>query len=126
MSLFRALYPPGASAGHGQPIGFISLGTRTDALLANAGLDPRNGTRLRVTDRGALVFGPAAPLDAPRPTGRGERPRWHEGLRANVGTSYIGRPQRSATSRRLVARRGRGSRASLPGPYPATFWHQSR
>ena len=28
VSLFRALYPPGTTAGQGQPIGFISLGTR--------------------------------------------------------------------------------------------------
>ena len=71
VSLFRALYPPGTTAGQGQPIGFISLGTRTDALLGNAGLDPKNGVRLRVTDqrrRRVRSRGPAgrAPPNGPR------------------------------------------------------------
>jgi anti-sigma regulatory factor (Ser/Thr protein kinase)/GAF domain-containing protein len=90
VSLFRALFPPGASAGHGQPIGFISLGTRTDALLANAGLDPRNGARLRVTDQGAVVFGPAAPLDAPRRTVTVGGREWMVQLTEHIRASYVG------------------------------------
>ena len=90
VSLFRALYPPGASAGHGQPIGFISLGTRTDALLANAGLDPRHGVRLRVTDQGAVVFGPAAPLDAPGRTVPVGGREWMVQLTEHIRASYVG------------------------------------
>jgi serine phosphatase RsbU (regulator of sigma subunit)/anti-sigma regulatory factor (Ser/Thr protein kinase)/GAF domain-containing protein len=92
VSLFRALYPPGVTAGEGEPIGFVSLGTRTDALLANAGLDPDNGARLRVTDGGAVVFGPAAPLDAPGRTvsvgGREWMVQLTEGIRASYGGSW--------------------------------------
>ena len=90
VSLFRALDPPGATAGQAQPIGFVSLGTRTDALLANAGLDPRNGARLRVTDQGAVVFGPAAPLDAPRRTVPVGGREWMVQLTEHIHASYVG------------------------------------
>jgi serine phosphatase RsbU (regulator of sigma subunit)/anti-sigma regulatory factor (Ser/Thr protein kinase)/CHASE1-domain containing sensor protein len=90
VSLFRALYPPGTTAGHGQPIGFVSLSTRTDTLLANAGLDAPKGARLRVTDGGALVFGPAAPLDAPSHTVSIGGREWMVQLTENIHASYVG------------------------------------
>ncbi|HEX6786778.1 MAG TPA: CHASE domain-containing protein, partial [Acidimicrobiales bacterium] len=90
VSLFRALYPPGTAAGQADPIGFVSLGTRTDTLLANAGLDTRKGVRWRVTDGDALVFGPAAPLDAPRHTIRIGGREWMVQLTEDIHPSYAG------------------------------------
>jgi serine phosphatase RsbU (regulator of sigma subunit)/anti-sigma regulatory factor (Ser/Thr protein kinase)/GAF domain-containing protein len=90
VSLFRALYPQGTAAGQAEPLGFVSLGTRTDALLANAGLDTRKGVRWRVTDEDALVFGPAAPLDAPRRTIRIGGREWMVQLTEDIHPSYAG------------------------------------
>jgi anti-sigma regulatory factor (Ser/Thr protein kinase)/CHASE1-domain containing sensor protein len=90
VSLFRALYPPGRAPGQGEPIGFVSLGTRTDTLLTNAGLDARRGVRWRVTDGDALVFGPAAPLDAPRRTIPVGGREWMVQLTEEMHPSYAG------------------------------------
>jgi anti-sigma regulatory factor (Ser/Thr protein kinase)/CHASE1-domain containing sensor protein/GAF domain-containing protein len=64
VSMFRALYRPGTPSRSGDAVGFVSLGTRADRLLATASRDLPKGVQLRVTDGDTLVFGPPAPLDA--------------------------------------------------------------
>ena len=85
-----ARYPPGATPGQAPAIGFVSLGTRTDTLFANAGLDVCNGVQLRVTDGGSLVFGPKAPLDAPRHTVSVGSREWVVQLAQDIHPSHVG------------------------------------